>query len=77
MMVPPVIEQGVGVPTIKFRFGLVTLQLVSRKLNPVPETNTTEPRGPRFGLRVTRRGTISNVAEAELPGGPPPVTIIV
>jgi hypothetical protein len=78
--VPPVIEHAMGMDTMKYGLLLVNVQPVSRRLNPVPLTLTEEPRGPWSGDRTTTRGTMFNVAEAELGAGgvvPVPVTVIV
>jgi len=76
LMMPPVIEQGIGVDVMKLREPLI-VQLVSMRLKPVPETVTAEPRGPRSGDTITVRGTMFNVVEAWAPAVPPPVTVIV
>ena len=76
LTVPPVIEHGIGKPTMKSGSLLLIVQLVSRRLKPLPKTDTEEPLGPRSGDTVTTRGTMLSVVDAE-EGVPGPVTVIV
>jgi hypothetical protein len=61
--VPPVIEHRTVPPTP----GPEIPHEVSLALNPVPVTDTTVPRVPEEGVRVTTCGMIVSGADAKLP----------